>query len=109
MPRKNERFFIDVNEKKFRSLGYRFKFINKEDYDEDSPWADPIELGIKMDDVVLPRDKEVDYVVGKNRMLVVRDSIWNMSKYWWMDKLYVFLLIIVQIAFYIIGFKLFVN
>jgi len=109
MSRKNERFFIDVNEKKFRNLGYRFKFIDKEDYDEDDVWIEPIELGIKQDDIVLPRDREVDYVVGKGRIIVVKDSVWDMSKYWWLDKTYVFCLIVLQIALYIVGFKIFVN
>lgn len=109
MPRKNERFFIDVNEKKFRVWGYKFKFINKDEYDEEDSWVEPIELGIKTDDIVLPKDEEVEYVVGKNRMIVVKDSIWNMSKYWWMDKLYVLMLMIIQIALYIIGFKVFVG
>lgn len=109
MARKNEKFFIDVNEKKFRVWGYKFQFVDKENYDEDGIWVEPIELGIKQDDIVLPRDKEVDYTIGRNRMLVVKDSMWNMSKYWWMDKLYVLLFILIQIALYIIGFKVFVR
>ena len=101
--------FIRANEKKFRHLGYRFKFADKSLHNEDDLWVEPIELGIKQDDVILPRDKEVEFVVGKDRILVVLDSIWNMSKFWWIDKLYVLFLIFIQIGLYIIGFKIFVK
>lgn len=107
--RKNEKFFVDTNEKKFRSLGYTFRFIDVDDLEEAelAGWVEPIELGIKQDDIILPQDKEVDYTIGRNRMIVVRDSIWRMSKFWWLDKLYMILFLIFQIALYIFGFKLF--
>lgn len=109
MARKNERFFVDTNEKKFRTQGYTFRFVNIDEIEEAEAagWVEPIELGIKQDDVILPRDKEVDYTVGRGRLLVVRDSIWRLNRYWWLDKLYMILFLVFQIALYIFGFKLF--